>query len=438
MRRSFDYGVTCVIMGGGQGSRLFPLTKDRSKPAVPLGTKYRLIDIPISNCINSGLNRIYVLTQFNSTSLHRHIHQSYHFDRFSRGFVEILAAQQTPEYGATSWYEGTADAVRKNLPRLKESNGQEILILSGDQIYRMNYSDVLATHRGGQGAEGSPVTVAVLLVQRERARQLGILEIDETGHVSRFVEKPGNNDALLDTLAAPPALVAKTGLSPSDGPWFLANMGIYVFELPILARALDTPATDFGREILPEIIKQHSVRAHLFSGYWEDIGTIPSFLQANLDLATERPHFDFYSGDEPIYTRARLLPAAKIRRLEATDSLIAEASRIESAVIERSLIGIRSIIGRDVTIRDSYLMGNDYFKGDGPSGERPSGERQLPGIGDGSVIENAIVDKNARIGRNVRIRNSAGRQEYEDGHVYIRDGVVVVPRNGELPDGYEV
>lgn len=440
MKLSFDYDVTCVIMGGGRGARLFPLTKDRSKPAVPLGAKYRLIDIPISNCINSGLNRIYVLTQFNSTSLHRHINTSYHFDRFSRGFVEILAAQQTPEIGSSDswWYEGTADAVRKNLTRLRETGSEEILILSGDQIYQMNFREVLETHRRAARSCGSTVTVAALLVPLERARELGILEIDDSDRIVRFVEKPGGDDELLRSLAAPPRVVARFGLRPEDGPWCLANMGIYVFPYRLLEETLASDATDFGREVLPRICEEHPMQAHLFHGYWEDIGTISSFLQANLDLASAHPRFDFYSQSQPVYTRARLLPASKVRHLELRDSLVAEACRVESARIENSLVGLRSVIGRDVTIRGTYVMGNDYFD---PSEAAPRRDiSALPplGIGDGTVIENAIIDKNVHIGRNVEIRNLEGRREYEDGRVTIRDGIVVLPRGGVLPDGYRI
>jgi glucose-1-phosphate adenylyltransferase len=437
MRVTFDYGVTCVIMGGGQGSRLFPLTKDRAKPAVPLGTKYRLIDIPLSNCINSGLNRIFILTQFNSNSLHRHIHMAYHFDRFSKGFVEILAAQQTPLYDLrSSWYQGTADAVRKNLPRLREaaSDDGEILILSGDQIYQMDFREVLSTHRGEDGSGAAPVTIAALLVTRERARQLGVLETDAQGNVVRFVEKPGHNDALLDSLQAPDSLVEKFGLSPEEGPWFLANMGIYVFQSEVLCEALEIPFTDFGKEVLPAIAKSRKMRVHLFLGYWEDIGTISSFLQATLDLAAERPQFDFYSIPHPVYTRARLLPATRITSLSASRALIADGCRVESAVLENCLLGIRSVVGKDVELRNTYVMGCDYYED--PS--RSSGSLPPVGIGDGCSIQNAIIDKNCRIGRNVRIRNAAEHQEYEDGYVYIRDGIVIVPRNGSLPDGYSI
>ncbi len=439
MKFCYDYDVTGVIMGGGQGARLFPLTKDRSKPAVPLGAKYRLIDIPISNCLNSGLNRIFILTQFNSTSLHRHIFQSYHFDRYSRGFVEILAAQQSPQYiDKSSWYQGTADAVRKNLVRLKESGARDILILSGDQIYQMDYRDVLATHRGRHGRSPTEVTIAALLVPKARVSQLGILQIDDTGTVVRFVEKPGQNEELLKTLEAPAKLVEDFGLSHQEGPWFLANMGIYVFKLDALEDALAGEEIDFGRELLPRIIDKMHVRAHLFQGYWEDIGTISSFLTANLQLASAMPSFNFYNKDRPIYTRARNLPATKIRNAFMADSVIAEGCLIENARIENCLIGIRAVIGRGVMLSNSYVMGNDYYETE--DDRRLHRLQLIPdiGIGDGTVIENAIVDKNVRIGKNVVIKNVEKRQEYDDGWVFIREGIVVVPRNGILPDGYKI
>jgi glucose-1-phosphate adenylyltransferase len=429
-------------MGGGQGTRLLPLTSDRAKPAVPLGAKYRLIDIPLSNCINSGLNRVYILTQFNSTSLHRHIHQSYHFDRFSTGFVEILAAQQTPLITAdTSWYEGTADAVRKNLVRLDETHSEEVLILSGDQIYQMDYRDVLADHRGKRDGRPSPVTIAALLVKKERARQLGIIEIDESRFIRRFVEKPGKDETLLASLEAPGALVESCGLRVEDGPWFLANMGIYVFERGILKKALDPPSLDFGREVLPTLLESTPMRAFLFHGYWEDIGTIPSFLEANLELASPLPSFNFYDSEQPVYTRARLLPASKMRNFSCRNSLVAEGSLVEDADIDRCLIGIRSWIGAGVRLKNTYVMGNDSYEAvdDGTGVPARSAKRVPPlGIGDNTVIENAIIDKNTRIGRNVSIRNESGHHEYEDGIVHVREGVVVVPRNGVVPDGYTI
>ena len=437
-----DFNVISVVMGGGAGSRLFPLTHQRAKPAVPVGGKYRLIDIPISNCLNSGLNRMYLLTQFNSTSLHRHIASSYQFDRFSGGFVEILAAQQTPEYDQSrAWYEGNADAVRKNVLRLRESGASEVLILSGDQLYQMDYSEILATHRGKEGEPASDVTIAALLVPRERARSLGIMKIDLAGRVLSFVEKPGPNDRLFEGLEAPPELLREFSLPAGEGPYYLANMGIYAFRLACLEEALASPLPDFGRDILPSLLGKRVVRAHLFHGYWEDIGTIGSFHQANLDLAREEPSFNFYLEGRPIYTRARLLPASAIQGATIRESLISDGCRIRDASIERSLIGIRSIIGRGCIIRNTCVMGADFYEMDEEGHRhRSNGDPEL-GIGDGSVVENAIIDKNARVGRNVSITNRRRLTTYGDGQdsaVVIRDGIVVVPRGGVVPDGFTI
>lgn len=438
-QKTFDYDVTCVVLGGGAGSRLHPLTYKRAKPAVPLGAKFRLIDIPISNCLNSCLNRIFIVTQFNSTSLHRHITASYHFDRFSGGFVEILAAQQTPQYNVDqSWYEGNADAVRKNLVRLREAGGGDVLILSGDQIYQMDYRDILKTHRksGGSGSPGA--TIAALLVPREEARDLGILKISPEGDVIDFVEKPGQNDALFRGLEAPPELLARFNILEAREPLYLANMGIYVFGLRGLERALDNQLYDFGREVLPSFLAEGGVRVHLFQGYWEDVGTIATFHRANIELARAVPRFNFYNEDAPVYTRARLLPATKIQGASITSSLLSDGCVIDKAVIEESLIGVRSVIGRDCIIKNTYIMGADYYET--AAGGDASGESKQPcvGIGAGSHIENAIIDKNARVGNNVTLRNREARTTFDDGRVVIREGITVVPRGTVLPDGYTV
>ncbi len=438
-KKTFDYNVTCVIMGGGAGTRLYPLTLTRAKPAVPLGAKFRLIDIPISNCLNSGLNRIYVLTQFNSTSLHRHISMSYHFDQFSKGFVEILAAQQSPQYHLEhSWYEGTADAVRKNLLRFKDSGGAEVLILSGDQIYRMDYTDIIHTHRSVTDEGTADLTIAGLLVSKERARSLGVMKISSQGEVLEFLEKPGNNDSLFAGLEAPPELLERFHLPSSTEPMYLANMGIYVFGLEQLEKALDNRHCDFGKEILPDLLTKYKVRAHLFDGYWEDIGTIRAFHQANIELACPAPRFDFYQPEMPIYTRARLLPATKMHRATVVASLIGDGCVIEDAVIENSLIGVRSHIGRGCLIRNSYVMGLDYYPSEADC--RVQAAKGLPqlGIGEGAHVENAIIDKNACVGRNVSIRNLEEHRTYDDGTVVIREGIVVVPRGAVIPDGYSI
>lgn len=436
--KRYDFNVTSVILGGGAGSRLFPLTHQRAKPAVPFGGKFRLIDIPISNCLNSGLNQIFILTQFNSTSLHRHISRSYHFDRFSRGFVEILAAQQTPQYQLElSWYQGTADAVRKNMLRFREVGGDEVLVLSGDQIYQMDYTEVLATHRGQNHEGPADVTIAGLLVTKERARSLGIMRIDANGRVLEFVEKP-KSDELFRGLEAPPELVERFGFSAEGGPYYLGNMGIYVFGLAQLERALDNNLFDFGKDVLPALLDKSRVRAHLFKGYWEDVGTIRAFHRANLDLAGPNPQFRFYMEESPIYTRARLLPPTRIQDATIVRSLIADGCLIESAHIEDCMIGLRGKVGKGCTLKSTYVLGCDYYETAEKRAEDLRNGIPEIGIGEGSTIENAIIDKNAHVGRGVSIRNREGHNTHDDGHVVIREGIVVVPRGGIIPDGYSI
>jgi len=436
-KKLIDYSVTCVIMGGGAGTRLAPLTLRRAKPAVPLGGKFRLIDIPISNCINSGLMRMYLLTQFNSTPLHRHISRSYQFDRFSLGFVETLAAQQSPEHvPSASWYQGTADAVRKNLQRFHDAGGEDVLILSGDQIYQMDFRDILETHRGRGDAEAADVTIGAVLVPRAKAGSLGILRTARDGKVQAFVEKPGAKDELYRGLEVSPELLEDFNLAPGDEPSYLGNMGIYVFKLEVLEKALENDYPDFGKEVLPSLLDRFRVRAHIFKGYWEDIGTIKAFHQANIELASEMPRFNFYDQERPVYTRARLLPAAKLQDVTVRSSLICDGCLVNRATIENSLIGLRAVIGRDVTIRSTYVMGADSYETDEDrAANRRHGVPDI-GIGDGSVIDNAIIDTNARVGRGVRIVNEKGLTDYEDGVVIIRDGITVVPRLGTVPDGY--
>lgn len=438
-RQLIDYDVTCVIMGGGAGTRLFPLTLMRAKPAVPLGGKFRLIDIPISNCINSGVIRVFILTQFNSTPLHRHISQSYHFDRFSRGFVEILAAQQSPQYRVErSWYEGTADAVRKNLARFRESGGTEVLILSGDQIYQMDLREILETHRGSHGGAAADVTIGTVLLPRDETRQLGVLRTDDNGRVEAFVEKPGKNEDLYTGLEAAPELLDRFGIERGDEPLYMANMGMYVFGIDTLEKALDNAFTDFGGEVLPSLLRDFDVRAHLFQGYWEDIGTLKSFHQANLDLANEKSKFNFYDQLRPIYTRARQVPAARLDDVHARESLISDGCLIRDATIEHSLIGLRAVIGSGCTLRRTYMMGADFYEDDDDRARNRAKGVPDVGVGEGSIVENAIIDKDARIGKNVRIINAQGYNEYSDGIIVIRDGISVVMRNQVVPDGYEI
>ena len=422
--------VISLILGGGRGTRLFPLTKSRSKPAVPIAGKYRLIDIPVSNCIHSGLQRIFVLTQFNSVSLHRHIYNTYKFDPFSGGFVEILAAQQTMQH--ESWYQGTADAVRRNIPYFTERSYDLVLILSGDQLYRMNFQDMIRTHMENKAV----VTIAALPVAEEEARSCGIMRIQADGRVIDFEEKPKTQEKL-SRVRTDPNWLDKLGLKAHGRP-YLASMGIYLFNAKALVELLESSdATDFGHELLPQTIINHRVQAFLFDGYWEDIGTVGAFHQANLDLTRDTPAFDFTFGEQPIYTRARYLPCSRISGATLRNCLICDGCVIgKGSVIENSVIGVRSIIGENSTIRDSYLMGCDFYEQPAEVEENQRLGRPGIGVGAGSVVERAIIDKNARIGRNVKIVNETGIVDSEEmiTHV-IRDGVTVIPKLSILRDG---
>lgn len=425
--------VITLVLGGGQGSRLYPLTKFRSKPAVPLAGKYRLIDIPLSNCINSGLNRIYVLTQFNSVSLHKHIRSTYGFDAFSRGFVEVLAAQQTLD--SSDWYQGTADAVRQNLRYIQDHDAELVLILSGDQLYRMDFRKMIKTHRESE----ADVTIAALPVPRSMASALGVMRVDDSGRVQGFLEKP-QTDEELDLVRTDPAWIDARGIN-SRGRECLASMGIYLFKRDVLVEALQkTDYRDFGKEVFPASIRSRRVQCHLFDGYWEDIGTIGSFYNANLELASIDPPFEISSADFPIYTRARFLPPTRMDGVTVHRSLIADGCQIEAgAVIENSVIGLRCRIGQGVQIRNSVIMGADYYEGAQSTAANES-ERRLPlGIGPETVIDGAIIDKNARIGRGVRITNPSGVETSDDDTKFvIRDGVIVIPRETELTDGWQL
>jgi glucose-1-phosphate adenylyltransferase len=422
--------VISLILGGGRGTRLFPLTRSRSKPAVPIAGKYRLIDIPISNCIHSGLNRIFVLTQFNSVSLHRHIYNTYKFDPFSGGFVEILAAQQTMQY--ESWYQGTADAVRRNIPYFTEKLYDLVLILSGDQLYRMNFQKMIETHLKNEAM----ITIAALPVSEGEARSCGIMRIQSDGRVIDFEEKPKTTEKL-HRVRTDPAWLEKLGLSAAGRP-YLASMGIYLFRAEALVELLESSdATDFGHEILPQTIAKHRVQAHLFDGYWEDIGTVGAFHQANIDLTRDVPSFDFTCGEQPIFTRPRYLPCSRISGATIKQSLICDGCVIgRGAVIENSVIGVRSVIGENVTIRDSYLMGIDFYEQASQVQENQYQGVPNVGVGAGSVIERAIIDKNVRIGRNVRVINDTGIVDSDGAltHV-IRDRVTVIPKGATLRDG---
>ncbi|TMC61203.1 MAG: glucose-1-phosphate adenylyltransferase [Chloroflexi bacterium] len=406
------HDVVAVILGGGAGTRLFPLTKDRAKPAVPLAGKYRLVDIPISNCLNSDLRRIFLLTQFNSGSLHRHIQESYRFDNFSSGFVEILAAEQRIDW--TSWYQGTADAVRQNLMHINSYPHSLVLILSGDQLYRMNYHTILEQHV----ATGADVTVATTPVKADAAGGFGIMEAAEDGRITRFVEKPTE-----------PAVQATLRGYPDALP---ASMGIYVFGREVLADALAGSEVDFGKHIIPKLIETRNVYAFRHEGYWEDIGTIRAFYEANLDLCEPLPQFNFYDASAPIYTHARYLPATKIIKSQVERAVIADGCIINDASIEHSLLGVRSRVQAGATIHDALVMGKDYY--DSPD-RLPLPGAPTMGIGHGAWIERTIVDKNARIGDEVRI-TPAGKPSFLDGpNFYVRDGIVIIPKNAVIMNG---
>ncbi len=422
--------VISLILGGGRGSRLYPLTKSRSKPAVPIAGKYRLIDIPISNCIHSGLNRIFVLTQFNSVSLHRHITNTYKFDVFGGGFVEILAAQQTTQH--ETWYQGTADAVRRNIPYFAEGDFDLVLILSGDQLYRMDFQEMIRTHLESK----AEITIAMLPVPEREAIACGIMKVDPTGRVTDFTEKPKSAEALARS-RSDDASLRSLGVSQPDERPYLASMGIYLFNRSTLVEMLATgEATDFGKELFPAAIKAHGVQAHLFEGYWEDIGTVGAFHRANIDLTQANAPFDFSSGSRPVFTRPRYLPCSRLEDVTVRDSLISDGCVIgRGSVIENSVIGVRAQIAENVIIRNSYLMGADAFD---PQKSRELGPRigrPSVGIGAGTRIENAIIDKNARIGANVRILNEAGVQSVEEPSYVISDGIVVIPKFTIIPDG---
>ncbi|MDR1492007.1 MAG: glucose-1-phosphate adenylyltransferase [Planctomycetaceae bacterium] len=421
--------VVVMILGGGRGTRLYPLTQYRSKPAVPIGGKYRLIDIPLSNCINSGLEKIYVLTQFNSVSLHHHVH-SYTFDSFNRGFVEILAAQQRNDQ--ETWYQGTADAVRKNLNYIEHRDIDYVLILSGDQLYRMDFEPMLKTHLDSN----ADVTIASVPVTRDQAKSLGIMRLEDPGRVVGFLEKP-KTDEELNHVRTDPEWIDRTGI-PSHGRDFMASMGIYLFNRKILVDALtQTDYADFGKEIFPAVFRSKHVQVHLFDGYWEDVGTIRSFFEANINMASERPEFSLDCPDWPIFTENRFLPPSRIRSANIKDSIISDGSLIEEgAVVENCIIGVRCKIGKNARLKNVIVMGNDFYPG---NAEKPQTDVPPMGIGDNSIIEETIIDKNCQIGKNVAIINRDKIQltpELPFG--MIRDGVVCISKHAIIPDNWSL
>ncbi|HMR88156.1 MAG TPA: glucose-1-phosphate adenylyltransferase [Saprospiraceae bacterium] len=412
----------CLILGGGAGTRLYPLTKDRSKPAVPIGGKYRLIDIPISNCLNSGLYRIFVLTQYNSASLNKHVKNSFHFDNFSNGFVDILAAEQTSNN--MEWFQGTADAVRQSVRNFAYYDFDYILILSGDQLYQMDIEEMLINHV----EQSADVTIATIPVVASDATSFGIMKVNEDGKIKSFIEKP-KMDVLSDWSSE------VTDDMKAKGKIYLASMGIYVFSRPALRALLnDNPsALDFGKELIPDSInKGMNVVSYAYDGYWTDIGDIKSFFEANIALADDIPEFNMFDNENKIYTRARLLPPAKFSGVTFSKAIVAEGSIVHAKMVENSILGIRSRIDFGTIVKNCYIMGNDYFE----SLEDMSTPGKIPmGIGKDCYIENAIIDKHVRIGNNVLIRGNDSLEDIESEHYVIKKGIVVVNKNAIIPDG---
>jgi len=419
--------VGAIVLGGGQGARLYPLTALRAKPAVPFLGRYRLVDIPLSLCIHSGIKRVTVLTQFNSASLHRHIQESYHFDHFSKGFVQILAAEQTLDSG--DWYQGTADAVRQQLRQFRALNADHYLILSGDQLYRMDYRTLMRTHL----EKRADVTVATLPVTRKAARAFGIMRVYKNGRIREFVEKP-STQAQLGRLATPRRVFDRFGIDP-EGRQHLASMGVYLFRREVLEQILQSHEdwVDFGKDVIPNSLRDRRVFAHLFNGFWEDIGTVRSYYEVHMRMAGPNPPFYLFEADQIIYTHPRYLPGSRFQDVRIKDAIICEGSRIFKASISNSVVGIRSIIRPGATIQRSIIMGADFLE--------TATNRQGPigiGIGPGSTIVNAIVDKNARIGKNVVIRGSRKLKDRDGDDYAVRDGLVIVLKNAVIPNGTRV
>jgi glucose-1-phosphate adenylyltransferase len=415
--------VLAIILGGGRGQRLFPLTHLRSKPAVPIGGKYRLIDIPISSCLHSDIRRIFILTQFNSASLNRHIGMSYRMDVFSRGFVEILAAEQTPE--SLDWFQGTADAVRQARRHFERHEAEFFLILAGDHLYRMDYGQMIDAHID----RDADITIATQPVDAQDATQMGIFHFDRSGQIVAFEEKP--NAARLDEIGQSVPIGAVFTTHNPDKP-YIASMGIYVFSRQVLLDVLEEPGIDFGREIIPAALPRFKVQAHLHRDYWADVGTVEAYYDANISLARHDAPFEFYDSRRPIYTRPRFLPASRLDGCSLREALISEGCYIEKATIEQSVIGLRTVIGLGTRISRSLLLGADYYES-----EDMAPRNGIPPIGLGRdvVLDRVIVDKNARIGNGVRLVNEAGVQEADGNGYYIRNGIIIVPKEGVLSDG---
>lgn len=425
--------VVAVILGGGAGSRLFPLTQERSKPAVPLAGNYRLIDLPVSNCINSEITQIFVLTQYNSASLNRHISRTYRFSNFSTGFVEVLAAEQTRENA--DWFQGTADAVRQMLPHLRDWRVDTLLILSGDHLYRMDYRKFIARHVD----TGADLTVSVIPCGRQDAGEFGLLKTGDDGRIVEFREKPKG-----ELLTSMQVDTTQFGLAANEAAArpFLASMGIYVFNYAKLVELLrtDNSWVDFGRDVIPAAIDKYMVQAHLFKDYWGDIGTIRAFYEANLDLASPLPRFNFFNAEAPIYTRSRYLPPTKLHECDIDDSMVSEGCIMNGVYVRGSIIGLRSRIDKGVRIEKSILMGADMFESLDEIGYNIENKIPHIGIGQNTIIRNAIIDKNVRIGNNVQLLNRANVETLDapDRSYYIREGIIIIPKNATIPDDTEI
>ncbi|MFC1717444.1 glucose-1-phosphate adenylyltransferase [Candidatus Poribacteria bacterium] len=420
-------GTIAIILGGGKGTRLYPLTKDRAKPAVPIAGKFRLIDMPISNCLHSGIDRIFVLTQFSAASLTRHIAQTYRFDAFSRGYVQILAAQQTLE--GSDWYQGTADAVRQNLRRFEDTSCDHVVVLAGDHLYKMDYQKMIQEHID----KGAEITVAVLPLERDQVKEFGILKTDPDGSVTEFMEKP-QEERQIDAMEINGETFQQRGIE-ALGKSHVASMGIYVFDKSVLIECLrDEGMVDFGKNVIPAAIGTREIYAHFFDGYWRDVGTVGSFFQAHMELTRTVPEFDFYDESALVYTHPRFLPGTKINSSIVQSSILCEGSIITECEIRSSIIGVRSIVRSGAEITNSVIMGADsYEMTEDDCSLTPDGLPPI-GIGRGSVIRNTIVDKDARIGRNVRIINRQEREDYDDSTYSIRDKIVVVHKDAVIPD----
>ena len=423
-----DKRVLAIVLGGGQGSRLSPLTENRSKPAVPIGGKYRLVDIPISNCLNSNITRIFVLTQFNSASLNTHIKNTYNFSFFNRSFIDILAAEQTPDN--PGWFQGTADAVRQSLRHISNLEFDYILILSGDQLYQMDFTEMLENHK----ARNADISIATIPVDDRDAPEFGILKTNDENAITSFIEKPGK-DILQDW-------VSDTGKEmQNSGRNYLASMGIYIFNKQILYKLLNEAyptATDFGKEIIPESIENYNVASFQYDGYWTDIGNIYSFYEANLALTAEVPLFNLFDHNKVVYTRARMLPPAKISGTTLEKTIIAEGSIIHASRIEQSVVGIRSRIGHGSTVVSTYIMGNDYYETIDEMDHNVQEGLPKIGIGERCYIKNAIIDKNCRIGNDVRINGGSHLANTDHPLYTVKDGIVVVKKRAVLPDGFVI